>query len=122
MNQPATLPPFLTRLGDMDAAWAEPSPAARLDAVRNAGQRLRQRLLEAGRVRAVRTFPINAFPYPTTYGLSGAARSLAPFVILRNAMQLVQVECPAHPRGLVNVLINPTDPDRATEAPFFAQQ
>ena len=106
------------RLAEMDVAWAERCPGDRLHAVRRAGQRLRQRVLESGRVVAVRTFPVNVFPYPTEYGLGGAARSPAPYVILRNSMQLVQVDAGER---IVNVLVNPTDPDRSREAPFFAR-
>ena len=113
------LPAAFLRLAEMDVAWAERNPGERLHAVRRAGQRLRQRILDAGRAVAVRTFPMNAFPYPAQYGLGGAAASPAPYVILRNSMQLVQVEGPD--RALINVLVNPTDPDRSIEAPFFAR-
>lgn len=114
------LPPHITRLTEMDAAWHEDSPGARLDAVRRAGMKLRQRILDSGRAIAVRTFPVNAFPYPNEYGMSGAARSPAPFVILRNAMQLVQVQ--GEGGRVINILVNPSDPDRAIEAPFFRKQ
>ena len=86
------LPSSITRLSEMDAAWGEDNPGARLGAVRRAGMKLRQRIIDSGRAVAVRTFPVNAFPYPNEYGMSGAARSPAPYVILRNAMQLVQVQ------------------------------
>lgn len=119
MNPTTPLPSTLTRLTEMDAAWAEDSPGQRLGAVRRAGQRLRERLLQAGPVVSVRTFPLITFPYPSAYGLSGAALSPAPYVMMRNAMQLVQVE--AEDR-LLNVLVNPTDPDRSIEAPYFAKQ
>ena len=123
MNPTTPLPPSLTRLGEMDAAWAEPSPGERLRAVRRAGQRLRERLLEAGPVVSVRTFPLITFPYPSAYGLSGAALSPAPYVMMRNAMQLVQVEGLGQADGrLLTILVNPTDPDRSVEAPYFARQ
>jgi hypothetical protein len=115
----ADLPSCLTRLTEMDAAWTEDSPGVRLDAVRRAGMRLRQRLLDSGRAASVRTFPVNAFPYPNEFGLAGAARSPAPYVILRNAMQLVQVEQGGR---LINILVNPSDPSRSIEAPYFRKQ
>jgi len=119
-SHPAPLPAALTRLDEMDTAWAEESPAQRLAAVRRAGRALRQRLLSAGRVVSVRTFPVAIFPYPSEYGLAGAARSPAPYVMMRNATQLVQVE--EDGGRLVNILVNPTDAERSLEAPFFAKQ
>lgn len=117
----ADVPDSLVRITTMDAAWAEGNPATRLAAVRRAGMDLRDQLLSAGPAVSVRTYPIATFPYPTEYGLGGAARSPAPFVMLRNAMQLVQVDSREAGRAL-NILINPTDPDRSLEAPFFAKQ
>lgn len=116
---PAPLPAPLTRLDEMDRAWREDSPGRRLDAVRRAGRALRQRILGSGRVVSVRTFPVAVFPYPSEYGLSGAARSPAPYVMMRNATQLVQVE---EGGRLINVLVNPTDAPRSLECPFFAKQ
>ena len=115
------LPDSLTRLDEMDQAWAENSPGLRLDAVRRAGRALRQRLLSSGRVAAVRTFPVAIFPYPSDYGLAGAARSPAPYVMMRNATQLVQVAADGGGR-LINILVNPTQAERSLEAPFFAKQ
>jgi glyoxylase-like metal-dependent hydrolase (beta-lactamase superfamily II) len=71
-------------------------------------------------VISVRTFPVAVFPYPTEYGLAGAARSPAPYVMMRNATQLVQVEDDSG--RLINILVNPTDAERSLEAPFFARQ
>ncbi|HTE51819.1 MAG TPA: hypothetical protein VK698_13285 [Kofleriaceae bacterium] len=117
---PAPLPAPLLRLDEMDRAWTEDSPGQRLDAVRRAGRALRQRLLSSGRVISVRTFPVAVFPYPSEYGLAGAARSPAPYVMMRNATQLVQVE--GDGGRLINILVNPTDAPRSLEAPFFASQ
>jgi hypothetical protein len=120
MDTLSPLPAALTRLDEMDKAWAENSPGQRLEAVRRAGRALRQRLISSGRVSAVRTFPVAVFPYPSEYGLAGAARSPAPYVMMRNATQLVQVE--GDGGRLINVLVNPTDAARSLEAPFFARQ
>ncbi len=121
-SSPAPLPTPLSRLDEMDRdrAWAEPSPGRRLEAVRRAGGALRQRLLAGGRAVAVRTFPVAIFPYPSEYGLAGAARSPAPYVMMRNATQLVQVE--GDGGGVINILVNPTQAERSLEAPFFAKQ
>lgn len=120
MDTLSPLPAPLTRLDEMDKAWAENSPGQRLEAVRRAGRALRQRLISSGRVSAVRTFPVAVFPYPSEYGLAGAARSPAPYVMMRNATQLVQVEDEGG--RLINILVNPTDAERSLEAPFFAKQ
>jgi hypothetical protein len=116
----ASLPDLCTRLDEMDRAWTENCPGVRLDAVRRAGRALRQRILSSGRAVSVRTFPVAVFPYPSEYGLAGAARSPAPYVMMRNATQLVQVE--ADGGRLVNILVNPTQAERSLEAPFFAKQ
>ena len=114
------LPSAITRLSEMDAAWGEDNPGARLAAVRKAGMKLRQRIIDSGRALGVRTFPVNAFPYPNEYGMAGAARSPAPYVILRNAMQLVQVQ--GEGGRPVSILVNPSDPTRSVEAPYFRKQ
>jgi hypothetical protein len=111
--------PSLRRLSELDAARAETSPASRLDELRAAAKRLQERLRERGPALAVRTFDIGTFPYPAEYGFQGAARSPAPYVMLRNRMQLVQV---AHEGSHLNILVNPSDAARARAAPFFAKQ
>lgn len=111
--------PTLRRLDDLDAARAETSPGSRLSALRGAAPRLRERIREPGPALAVRTFDIATFPYPAGFGLEGAALSPAPYVMLRNRMQLVQV---ASGEGHLNVLVNPSETERARAAPFFAKQ
>lgn len=113
------LPSCLVRLPEMDEAWSQRDPGARLGAVRRSARALHDRIAGSGVTVAVRTFDIATFPYPTPFGMGGAARSPAPFVMMRNRMQLVQVE---HDGGLINILVNPTDPERSLEAPFFNTQ
>jgi glyoxylase-like metal-dependent hydrolase (beta-lactamase superfamily II) len=112
-------PPALVRLSELDAARAEENPGIRFEAIRRAGRALRERIAGAGAAIGVRTYPLVTFPYPTRYGLSSMALSPAPYVMMRNAMQIVQVEADGR---IVTVLVNPTDPDRSREAPFFARQ
>lgn len=114
----APVPPELRRLNELDAAWTERSAGARLDAVRKAGRRIRDTILAAGPARCVRTVDIATFPYPTAFGLQGAAKSPAPYVFMRNRMQLVQLTAGGR---LVTILVNPTDSERSLAAPFFAQ-
>lgn len=113
-----TLPPDLIRLSELDEAWAHCGANARLDAVRRAGRRLREKILVGGAAQSVRTADIATFPYPTRYALQGAASSIAPYVFMRNRMHLVQVR--SHGRT-VSVLVNPTDAPRSARAPFFAR-
>jgi len=108
----------LVRLTDLDAAWAVRGAGARLDAVRRAGRRARDKILDSGAAQCVRTTDIATFPYPTSFGLQGVASSPAPFVFMRNRMHLVQV---ATGGRTVNILVNPTDAERSKAAPFFAQ-
>jgi hypothetical protein len=112
------VPPDLVRLTELDAAWATAGSGARLDAVRAAGRRLRERILAAGPARCVRTADLATFPYPTRYGLAGVARSPAPYVFMRNRMQLVQVAAGGR---TVTILVNPTDAARSAAAPYYAR-
>ncbi len=115
----AAVPAALTRLTELDAAWRETNPGARLAAIRAGGRAVHDRLAAAGPAVSVRTADLVTFPYPTRFGLDGAARTLVPFVMMRNRVQLVQVKVGG---TLVNILVNPSDPERSLKAPFFAQQ
>ncbi len=112
------LPADLTRLPELDAAWAIRGAGARLEAVRRAGRRLRDRILAGGAARCVRTADVATFPYPTRYGFAGAARSPLPYLFLRNRVHLVQVAAGGR---TVTILVNPTDAVRSARAPFFAR-
>jgi glyoxylase-like metal-dependent hydrolase (beta-lactamase superfamily II) len=114
------LPRDLRRLTELDAARAEGNPGVRLDAIRRAGRLLRERLAGDGTALGVRTYPIATFPYPTRYALSSLARSPAPYVMMRNALQIVQVEGDGGRR--ITILVNPSEPERSREAPFFSRQ
>ncbi|HWU91491.1 MAG TPA: hypothetical protein VN253_29690 [Kofleriaceae bacterium] len=112
------IPTDLVRLTVLDAAWAVRGAGARLSAVRRDGRRLRDRILSGGPARCVRTADIATFPYPTRYGLQGAASSPAPYLFLRNRVHLVQVAAAGR---TVTILVNPTDAARSARAPFFAR-
>jgi hypothetical protein len=118
MPHDAILPTDLVRLAELDSAWGERGAGARLEAVRRAGRRLRDRILSRGPVRCVRTADIATFPYPTRYGLQGVASVPVPYVFLRNRMHLVQVAAGGR---TITVLVNPTDAARSRRAPFFAR-
>ena len=110
--------PDLLRVTELDAAWTVRGAGPRLDAVRRAGRRLRDRIVDSGTATAVRTADLATFPYPTRYGLQGVATSPAPYVFMRNRMQLVQV---ASMGRVVTILVNPTDAERSAKAPYFAR-
>ena len=112
------IPADLLRITDLDAAWATRGAGARLDAVRRAGRKLRDRILATGPARCVRTIDLATFPYPTRYGLQGVAASPAPYLFMRNRMQLVQVQTGGR---VVTILVNPTDPQRSAAAPYFSR-
>lgn len=113
-----TLPAELVRLTELDQAWTVRGSGARLDEVRRAGRRLRDRILAAGAARCVRTADVATFPYPTKYGLQGVASSPAPYVFMRNRMHLVQVAAGGR---TITILVNPTDAERSAKAPYFAR-
>jgi hypothetical protein len=113
------VPDELVRLDHLDRARAVISAGARLDAMLGGLPALKDRIRDEGPALCVRTHDLVTFPYPTKFGLEGAPYVPAPYVMMRNRLQLVQVR--AHGR-LINVLINPTDPDRSLAAPFFSRQ
>lgn len=113
-----TVPPELVRLTELDSAWSVRGSGARLEEVRRAGRRLRERILAGGAARCVRTADLATFPYPTRYGLQGVAASPAPYLFMRNRMHLVQV---ASGGRTITILVNPTDAARSAKAPYFAR-
>ncbi|MDB4957002.1 MAG: hypothetical protein JWO36_4571 [Myxococcales bacterium] len=114
----SSVPADLARLTELDAAWAVHGSGARLDAVRRAGRKLRDRILATGTARCVRTEDVATFPYPTRYGLQGVASSPAPYLFMRNRMHLVQVDAGGR---TITILVNPTDAVRSSAAPYFAR-
>lgn len=112
------LPVDLVRVSDLDDAWRQPTPGVRLDAVRAAARRFGDRLRAGERAVAVRTYDMVTLPYPASFGLAAAATSPAPYLFLRNRMQLVQVRSGTR---LLHVLVNPSDPERAARTPYFAR-
>jgi glyoxylase-like metal-dependent hydrolase (beta-lactamase superfamily II) len=114
----AALPEHALRLHELDEAWRAPSAGERLDRIRRAAPRLRERILASGRTVAVRTFDLALLPYPTAFAFAGAARSPVPYIFMTNRMNVVQFATDSGPRTL---LFNPTDVRRAAETPFFAE-
>ena len=106
----------MERLTEMDEAWRSGPAGVRLEAVRRAARQLKDRLRKSTKVQSVRTYDLITLPYPARYGLGDAARSLMPFVMITNRMQLVKVKTKD---GLKKLLVNPSDHVRDEETPFF---
>jgi glyoxylase-like metal-dependent hydrolase (beta-lactamase superfamily II) len=110
------LPAHLQRLSELDEAWRVATAGPRLAAVRTGARRLRERLQRGRTVTSVRTYDLITLPYPTRYGLADASRSILPFLLITNRMQLCTVATDEGPR---RVLVNPSDHERDAETPFF---
>ncbi|MBM7117744.1 hypothetical protein [Archangium primigenium] len=102
--------PFLSE------ARAEQAAGPRLRALRQAAQRAREAFTSEGAATALATCDLVSFPYPTVFAFSGAARSPAPYVMVRHRMQVVRFQQEGTERVL---LFNPSDYERGHEAPFF---
>ena len=108
----------MTPLHELDDAWQVGPAGKRLEAVRQAAIALKQRLRGGPQASSVRTYDLVTLPYPTRFGLGGAARVLAPYLMMTNRMQLVTfVEDGATRR----MLVNPSDHERNEATPFFAR-
>src|SRR5438874_7915647 len=104
------------RLTEMDEAWRASPAGVRLEAVRRAARKLKERLKSGPKARSVRTYDLVTLPYPARYGLSDAGRSILPFLMITNRTQLCTVETGA---GTKRLLVNPSDHQRDGETPFF---
>jgi glyoxylase-like metal-dependent hydrolase (beta-lactamase superfamily II) len=106
-------------LDELDEAWQVGPAGARLEAVRAAALRLRARLRGLPTVTRVRTADLVTLPYPTRFGLGGAARSLVPLVRMTNRMQIVTFRAPWDDGQVRRLLVNPSDHERNRVTPFF---
>jgi glyoxylase-like metal-dependent hydrolase (beta-lactamase superfamily II) len=100
----------------LDEAWKESSPGERVKKLRRAAQEVRERLVAEGPVQALATVKLVTFPYPTVFAFSGGARSPAPYVMMTNAMNVVQFE---EDGRLKTLLFNPSDYERNKQASFY---
>jgi hypothetical protein len=119
MAEPASLDtPTFRPFPALAEAWLEPIPGERLEKLRKAALHVREQLLTDGPVAAVETCPFITFPYPALFAFGGMASTSLPFIMMTNRMQVVQFEQGGRLRTM---LFNPTDTDRAQNAPFFAR-
>ncbi len=114
----APIPEHFTRMTELDEAWREKSSGVRLERVRAGARKVRERLLTSGSAHCVRTYFNATIPYPTKFAFAGAARSPAPYVLMSNRCNLVQVKAGGR---VYTTLFNPTDHELSAETPFFAR-
>jgi hypothetical protein len=107
---------MFTTLDEMEDAWRIGPAGARLEAVRRAARKLKERLHKSTKVHQVRTHDLVTLPYPARYGLGDAARSILPFLLITNRMQIVTFR---NADGMKRLLVNPSDFVRDEETPFF---
>jgi hypothetical protein len=92
----------------------------RLDAIREAAARFRQRFATTdNRVSAIQTVDLAAAGYPTSFALAGAARGLNPYINIINRLVVVQFE--DFDGNLKTLAWEPTIAEGAAEAPFYDQ-
>ena len=103
-------------LPSLAEARTERVPGLRLQQLRRAAQEAREAFVAGGPVAAVATCDLITFPYPTQFAFSGAALSPAPYVMMKNRMQVVQFLKDGERRTL---LFNPSDYERGNAAPFY---
>ncbi len=108
-----------TRIPDLDEAWGCVAHGAKLEAVRRLAPRVRDVVGRSGMPTSVRTYDLVTFPYPASYGFSGAVLIPLPLVFMRYRMQIVHTKVGGEPKV---ILVNPLDRDRSGEAPFFRKQ
>jgi hypothetical protein len=109
----------MEKLTELDEAWRTRSAGARLEAIRAAAPRLKERLHRDRAAKSVVTRDLITLPYPTRYGLCDAHRSIVPYLMITNRMQLVEV---ATDEGVKRLLVNPSDHERdGAGTPFFAR-
>jgi hypothetical protein len=108
--------PNFRALPSLAEARTERVPGLRLQQLRRAAQEAREAFVAGGPVAAVATCDLITFPYPTQFAFSGAALSPAPYVMMKNRMQVVQFLEEGERRTL---LFNPSDYERGNAAPFY---
>jgi hypothetical protein len=91
----------------------------RLEQIRAAAERYKERFKQQGEVTGVRSVDIATAPYITKYAFHGAAKAVNPYMSMTNRMVVVQYE---DFEGRARTLAwEPTEPEGSAEAPFYAQ-
>ncbi len=90
---------------------------ARLEAVRDAAAKYRERFLAQGQVRAIKSFDIVAAPYPARFAFQGYSVNVNPMISIINRMFVIQFE--GFDGALKTLVWEPTVPAGSAEAPFY---
>ncbi|MFI7525046.1 hypothetical protein [Nocardia salmonicida] len=91
----------------------------RLEAVREAARRYRERFLRQGQVRAIKSFDIAAAPYPQRFAFQGYSIGPNPMISIINRMFVVQFE--GFDGALRTLVWEPTVAAGSGKAPFYAK-
>ena len=107
------------RLPYLDEAWGYTTSSARLSEICRAGPKLKRAIEDSGTLLQYKTFDIALFPYPTSYAFQGACTLPFPYSFLTNrAIFAEYLDTEGEKR---RIIINPSTPEGARRAPFFAQ-
>lgn len=91
-------------------------PRTRLEEVRKASRRLREKILSGPQVLYYRSFDLIRVPYPVKYGLLNAASVPTPFLHILNRLFVVQYKVSD---SIKTLLFSPSDIEKNEETPFF---
>lgn len=105
-----------SKLDAFDGVRAIGCAGERLEEMRGVAQQFRKWFKEQGRVHAIRTRNVTAFPFPVNYGLYGVPTLPYPYFLMRHRMNIVQFR---RAGKLKILLVNATDPERSSQAPYF---
>ena len=92
---------------------------ARLEAVRDAAERYRERFLAQGQIEAIKSFDIAAAPYPQRFAFQGYSIGPNPMISIINRMFVIQFE--GFDGTLKTLVWEPTVAAGSAEAPFYAK-
>ena len=110
----------MQEISDFDGTRNAPSPKQRLENVRTASLKFRQKLMQQADVQYYQSIDLVRAPYPTWYGYTGvfAQKSLTfPFLHLLNRLFVIQYK---DFHGQLRVLLfSPTDVVNNRKTPFF---
>src|SRR5699024_1574282 len=91
----------------------------RLQAVRSAAENYRERFVNQGTVKAIKSIDIAAAPYPSRYAFQNFNLSINPMISIINRMFVIQFE--GFDGELKTLVWEPTVAAGSAEAPFYAQ-
>ena len=91
----------------------------RLQAVRSAAENYRERFVNQGTVKAIKSIDIAAAPYPSRYAFQNFNLSINPMISIINRMFVIQFE--GFDGDLKTLVWEPTVAAGSAEAPFYAQ-